>query len=88
MNVPYKKQFNEAGDLLNPIESIYLNESPNRKQRRFKAPRFKGNGNQYHLTVTPVGKYHRRAQLIEYIENPYEEKSQLKRKTIYHYDAR
>jgi hypothetical protein len=81
MNVPYKKQFNEAGDLLNPIESIYLNESPNRKQRRFKAPRFKGNGKQHSLTVTPLERYHRRVQIIE--ANPRKEQP---KKTIFHYD--
>lgn len=81
MNVPYKKQFNKTGDLLNPIESIYLNEFPNRKQRRLKTPRFIGNGKQYHLSVTPLEKYHRRVQVI--VANP---KKDQPKKTIFHYD--
>lgn len=63
-NTPYKKEFDSEGNLLNPIETAYLNNFPNRSQRRFKVPRFHGNEKNYHLTVTPMEKYHRYMQLI------------------------
>lgn len=53
-NVPYIKQYDQDGVLLNPIKGPYESKLPNRRQRRaFKnEPRFIGNSKGIHLTVT------------------------------------
>lgn len=55
MNRPYVKNYAANGILLNPISSYpegkYVNEHPNRSQRRGKMPRFKGNKKGISLTV-------------------------------------
>ena len=33
-NRPYVKQYDAAGELLNPIDKAYLNTGPNRRERR------------------------------------------------------
>ena len=43
MNIPYVKKFNENGELINPIASVYASEFPNREKRRHKPTRFRGN---------------------------------------------
>lgn len=66
MNVPYVKKF-ENNELLNPIEKFYNsreNDSQNRKERRTKPGRFKGNGKNFSLSVTKMGKYARISKLI------------------------
>jgi len=66
MNIPYKKQFNPDGT---PIElkENYINEFPNRKQRRQhkNKPAFFGNGKNFPLTVNamPPIKYKRVRQI-------------------------
>ena len=67
MNQPYVKQFDSNGTLLNPIKGMYLNESPNRKERReiFNKPRFKGNGKNISLTIMPIGKFLRIRQVAK-----------------------
>jgi hypothetical protein len=43
MNVPYVKQFNEKGELTNPIKGIYPQPFENRHTRRLKEARFANN---------------------------------------------
>ena len=78
MNIPYVKQFNPDGT---PIElkENYINEFPNRKQRREhkNKPAFFGNGKNFPLTVTPTAKYKRVRQI--------EKDKDGNRKTIEHY---
>lgn len=80
MNTPYKKEFDENGDLMNPITGSYMSEEPNRKTRRQRVGRFHGNGKNHHLTVTETRKYRRIMQLIEYVKDGI-----FYRKTVNHY---
>lgn len=61
MNIPYVKEYNEVGEVVNPIKRNYLHTKDNRQTRRIalKKPRFHGNGKNYHLSVTKTGKYAR-----------------------------
>ena len=36
MNKPYVKQFNDAGEITNPVTKVYKSPYPNRRQRRMK----------------------------------------------------
>lgn len=63
MNTPYIKQFNELGEVVNPIEHSYMSEYPNRRERRHSESRFYGNtASQCHLTVTGIAKFRRVVQ--------------------------
>lgn len=42
-NVPYVKHFTENGELENPIDRVYRNIGPNRRERRWSEPRFSNN---------------------------------------------
>ena len=66
MNVPYVKQQDENGKCINPIKGKYVNEHPNRKERRepMQKFRFAGNGNNYPLTVHKTTKFVRTLQHI------------------------
>jgi hypothetical protein len=64
MNTPYKKQINANGEVANPIKGIYKNEFPNRKTRRMRPEKFKGNGKNFSLTVTGKLRYSRNIQEI------------------------
>lgn len=71
MNVPYVKNYATNGILLNPISSYqdgkYVNQHPNRQQRRGKIPRFKGNKKGISLTVNEglyAAKYKRIVQEV------------------------
>ena len=64
MNQPYVKQYDNNGVLINPIETAYVSESPNREARRRTFPRFKKNSKGYHLTLNGIGKFHRNIQTI------------------------
>jgi hypothetical protein len=57
-NTPYVKQYNEDGTLI-PLKQSYLNDFPNRRQRKseVKKKRFFGNGKNRPLTVLPTGKF-------------------------------
>lgn len=68
MNIPYVKKFNENGELINPITSVYASEFPNRFERRRKPTRFKGNKKGISLTIVKTEKYKRVIQLIQIIE--------------------
>lgn len=65
-NTPYVKEFNDLGECTNPIDRVYLSESPNRQQRKLatKNQRFKGNKKGISLTVTNNSKYERAIQPI------------------------
>ena len=64
MNTPYIKQFNELGEIINPIEHSYMSEYSNRRERRHKDKRFHGNTKTHvHLTVTGVAKFKRVMQI-------------------------
>ncbi len=45
MNTPYVKQYNNKGEVTNPIKGTYISEHPNRRSRRsaMKGERFRGN---------------------------------------------
>ena len=66
MNVPYKKNYDENGVLINPIVEKLENFFPNRSERRKvkQKARFFGNGKNVSLTVTKTSRYLRRIQLI------------------------
>lgn len=34
MNEPYVKKYNKQGELINPIRGMYVNQEPNRSERR------------------------------------------------------
>lgn len=42
-NVPYVRQLGANGELLNPIDRVYRNIGPNRRERRWSEPRFLNN---------------------------------------------
>ena len=67
MNKPYVKEYKD-GKLINPIESVYNSEFPNRAARRYKPTRFRGNQKGISLTVVKTEKYKRVIQLIQIIE--------------------
>jgi len=93
MNIPYKKTFDKDGKLENPIDGFYSPAFPNRKTRRYKAPRFRGNNKGVSLTVVKTQKYKRVMQLIQMIEldkkkrqvNQTVENKHIHRKVINHY---
>ena len=67
MNQPYIKQFDNNGVCTNEIEHTYINQFPNRQQRRAhkNVERFKKNSKASHLTVMKTGKYSRVVQFIK-----------------------
>lgn len=76
MNQPYVKQYDEQGLHSNPIIGKYPSTNPNRKARRNKGPRFKGNHRGISLTVVGADKFYRVRQLVHTKEG---------NKTIEHY---
>jgi hypothetical protein len=77
MNIPYVKQFDKNGTLLNPIKGSYLNEFPNRSERHKKKERFHGESKNFHLTVVKSALF-KRVRQIEFEKDG-------TRKTIEHY---
>lgn len=71
-NEPYVKQFDENGTLTNPINGVYQNEFPNRKERRGhkNRQRFISNKKGVSLTITKllnkVYKYKRVLQIVKH----------------------
>lgn len=53
-NIPYIKQYDQTGTLLNPIKGSYDSTEPNRSQRRSNntKERFKGNNRGINLTIS------------------------------------
>ena len=82
-NIPYKKTFNKDGKLENPIDGFYSPAFPNRKTRRQKAPRFRGNNKGVSLTVVKTQKYKRVMQLIQQVSQ--ERIHPVESKVICHY---
>lgn len=68
MNQPYVKQYDElTGELLNPIKGVYTHKFPNRKARRNRPGRFRGNHKGISLTITegkPSIKFYRMLQVL------------------------
>jgi len=92
-NIPHVKTFDKDSKLENPIDGFYSPAFPNRKTRRQKPPRFRGNNKGVSLTVVKTQKYKRVMQLIQVIEKdkkgrPIEqavENANVRRKVINHY---
>lgn len=57
INVPYRKQYDAMGNLLNPINETYKSEHRNRKQRRayLQKERFANNKNTAQMVI--MGKF-------------------------------
>lgn len=83
MNTPYKKTFDKDGKLENPIDGFYSPAFPNRKTRRQKSPRFRGNNKGVSLTVVKTQKYKRVMQLIQQVSQ--ERIHPVESKVICHY---
>jgi hypothetical protein len=68
MNQPYVKQYDElTGELLNPIKGVYTHKFPNRRARRNRPTRFRGNSKGISLTITdskPSVKFYRFLQIL------------------------
>lgn len=64
MNTPYIKQYNELGELTNPIQGALRNASPNRRARRSKQPRFMSNAKSFPLLLVGNGRFRKRIQWI------------------------
>ena len=93
MNIPYVRMYDKNGEFMNPIIGFYKSDFPNRKQRREKIKRFRGNKKGISLSVVKTQKYKRVMQLIQIIEkdkkgNPIQqtvENNHIKRNVINHY---
>lgn len=83
MNIPYKKTFDKDGKLENPIDGFCSPAFPNRKTRRQKTPRFRGNNKGVSLTVVKTQKYKRVMQLIQQVSQ--ERIHPVESKVICHY---
>lgn len=64
MNTPYVKQYNDDGSVANPIEGKLESKFPNRRMRRTRPERFRGNHKGTSLTVTGNSAYFRVIQDI------------------------
>ena len=65
-NIPYVKEYNDMGEVSNPIDRVYLNPYPNRWQRKSRPGRFIVCGKNFPLTLSPDGKlrYKRVLQIV------------------------
>jgi hypothetical protein len=72
MNVPYKKEYNEAGELVNGFKDSYYTPYPNRKTRRKREGRFNSNRKGVNI-VTVLGRVYKK--ILQKVDNKY----------IYHY---
>lgn len=77
-NIPYVKKYDENRELINPIKGTYTTGIGDRTSRRPETHRFKGNGNNFSLTVMPKGKFRRVVQRVIEIDTG-------KLKNVYHY---
>ncbi len=66
MNTPYVKQYNELGELINPINGKLTHKFSNRRERnaKKKAVRFVSNAKACHLVVYDKQRFRKRVQLI------------------------
>ena len=83
MNTPYVKTFDKDGKLENPSIGFYSPAFLNRKTRRQKVPRFRGNNKGVSLTVVKTQKYKRVMQLIQQVSQ--DRIHPVESKTICHY---
>ena len=83
-NKPYVKNYDNNGNLTNPIEKSFVPMYPNREERRqnLQKSRFHGESGNVHLTVLPTGAYKRVRQLIKLASKKLHAQ---KTKTIDHY---
>lgn len=51
MNTPYVKEYNELGELLNPIKGKFVNKFPNRQQRKPNRQRFFNNRATHQIVI-------------------------------------
>lgn len=64
LNTPYVKTHDETGVVSNPIVGVYASQGANRRDRRYKEPRFLNNKKHWPLTVSGNFKYIRQVQPI------------------------
>lgn len=64
MNQPYVKEYNENGELLNPIKKSYPQPFDNRKKRRETEGRFMHNGARSNMVVHKIAAYHKQVQYV------------------------
>jgi hypothetical protein len=76
MNKPYVKQYNELGEVINPIQGKLSSFFPNRKKRRERPQPFLNNKKSYQLVVIGNSKFRKVLQIekdsdgrIKYIEH-------------------
>lgn len=77
MNIPYVKQYDDNGVILNPIIGKYVNSFLNRKDRRNKPTRFMNNSNSTPMVVNGSRRYLKSLQIVQ--------SKNGKIKHIYHY---
>lgn len=67
MNQPYVKQINSLGVVTNPITGSYINQYPNRKERRIylQKDRFHGESKNRHLIIVKTNRFTRQKQYIK-----------------------
>lgn len=84
INMPYVKEFDENGQLLNPIKGMFKTQGLNRKMRREKNTRFMNNKKSFPITILKTRKFIRKIQTIIFYnesEGVYET-----RKILHHLD--
>lgn len=64
MNTPYVKQYNELGELTNPIDGALRHAFPNRRARRAKKFRDWNNKSSFKMTVIGNYRFAKRIQVI------------------------
>lgn len=65
MNTPYVKQYNELGELTNPINGRYQSlVGANRRGRRAKQARFQNNKKGFKMIIVGSDRYFKRIQWI------------------------
>ncbi len=64
MNTPYVKQYDENGQVINPIVGIYPSEFDNRRKRREKFARFKNNRRTAQMVIGSTFRYKKSVQVI------------------------
>lgn len=84
-NIPYVKTFDKDYNLENPIDGFYSPAFPNRKTRRQKTPRFRGNNKGVAIAMQPDGrkKYFKTMQMIQQVSR--ERIHPVESKVICHY---
>ncbi len=71
MNTPYVKEYDEKGQVTNPIVGMYPSEFPNRRKRNERAPRFKNNRATAQMVIGSSFRYRKRIQVTTDKETGY-----------------